>query len=124
MTQTGEAANATVHGVAVAIGGAGVLLRGRSARLVVTMDWPVWAHHLMQGAPGRKAMARATLGFCGVNPVRVTELGAVGQADEAQRERFFARVRADARKDVRALPKVPEMINDHVLTPAQRRSGG
>lgn len=31
MTQAGEAANATVHGVAVAIGGAGVLLRGRSA---------------------------------------------------------------------------------------------
>lgn len=91
------------------------LLTGRSARLVVTLDWPVWAHHLIQGAPGRKAMARATLGFCGVGPVRATELSPAGRADERQREAFFARVRADARRDARGLPRAA--IAPPVLVP-------
>ncbi|MEQ1564947.1 MAG: NAD(P)H-dependent oxidoreductase [Myxococcota bacterium] len=80
------------------------LLAGRSARLVVTLDWPVWAYRWLQGAPGRNAMATATLGFCGVRPVRITELSPVHGSDDAARARFVERVRRDARRDVGHLP--------------------
>lgn len=87
-------------------GGAGwdKLLTGRSARVVVTMDWPVWAFHLLQGAPGNRAMARSTLGFCGVAPVRFTELGPVVRSTPEQRQAWLARVRDQAARDARALP--------------------
>lgn len=82
------------------------LLAGRSARVVVTMDWPVWAYHWLQGAPGNRAMSRATLGFCGVKPVRFTELGPVRPSTPEQRAAWLAQVRrvaaADARPHARA----------------------
>lgn len=81
------------------------LLAGRSARLVVTMDWPVWAYTLVQGAPGRRAMSRATLGFCGIKPVRLTELAPVRGSDAAARAAFVARVAQDAERDARALAR-------------------
>lgn len=80
------------------------LLAGRSARLIVTMDWPGWAFRLLQGAPGHRAMARSTLGFCGVAPVRITELDDVRGASPERRARFFHRVRRAAAADVRRLP--------------------
>ena len=41
------------------------LLGGKSAELLTTMDTPRWVYRWIYGAPGHKAMARATLGFCG-----------------------------------------------------------
>ena len=81
------------------------LLQGRSGRLIVTMDWPGWAYWLLQGSPGHRAMAKATLGFCGVTPVRITELDQVRTSSSADRERFFAKVRRAAAADARALPR-------------------
>lgn len=52
-------------------------LTGRSARLIVTMDAPRWYNFLAYGDAGQKAMKRATLKFCGINPVRVTTIGSV-----------------------------------------------
>ncbi|MES2640633.1 MAG: NAD(P)H-dependent oxidoreductase [Myxococcota bacterium] len=75
------------------------LLAGRTGRLVVTMDWPAWAYRWVQGAPGHKAMVRATLGFSGVKPVHVTELGAVSTSTEEARRAFLDRVRADGASD-------------------------
>lgn len=75
------------------------LLAGRSARLVVTMDWPVWAWSLVLGAPGRKAMKAATLEFCGFSPVRVTELGPVKTSTPEEREAWMRKVEGVGRGD-------------------------
>jgi putative NADPH-quinone reductase len=84
------------------------LLAGRSARLVVTMDWPVWAYRWIQGAPGDRAMARATLDFCGVKPVLRTELSPASRSTEAERAAMFDRVRRDLTSDVAKLGlKIP-----------------
>ena len=37
------------------------LLGGKSAELLTTMDTPCWVYRWIYGAPGHKAMARATL---------------------------------------------------------------
>ena len=42
------------------------LLKGKTARLVVTMDGPGWWYRWALGAGGDKALAKSILGFCGV----------------------------------------------------------
>jgi len=53
------------------------LLGGRSAQLITTMDTPPLVHSLVYRRPGRNAMARATLGFCGIRPISSLTCGPV-----------------------------------------------
>lgn len=62
------------------------LLGGRSAQLITTMDTPPLIHRLVYRQPGRNAMARATLGFCGIRPVRSLVCGPVKDASLQQRQ--------------------------------------
>ncbi|WP_018861540.1 NAD(P)H-dependent oxidoreductase [Thioalkalivibrio sp. ALJ3] len=71
------------------------LLQGRSAQLITTMDTPVLIHRLMYRQPGINAMARATLGFCGIRPVRSLMLGSVREADDRKREAWLERARQE-----------------------------
>src|SRR5690606_6932660 len=71
------------------------LLGGRSAHLITTMDTPPLAYRLVYRSPGVNAMRRATLGFCGIEPVRVTALGPVLASDAEQRNAWLERVRRE-----------------------------
>ena len=72
------------------------LLKGRSAELIVTMDTPPWVYRWIYGQPGNRAMARATLGFCGLRPVFVTNLGMIKTANAVQRARWLSETRGRA----------------------------
>jgi len=48
------------------------LLKGKSARLIVTMDTPKWYYLFFYRSPGHNAMKKGTLNFCGVHPVKIT----------------------------------------------------
>ncbi len=74
------------------------LLHGRSAELVTTMDTPPLAHRLLYREPGRNAMARATLGFCGIHPVRSLVFGSVRHARARQRSEWLARAKRQGRR--------------------------
>jgi len=52
-------------------------LTGKSARLLVTMDTPVWYYKWFYGSPGHNAMKKNTLEFCGVKPVKISSFGPV-----------------------------------------------
>lgn len=65
------------------------LLSGRTAELITTMDTPALVQALINKAPGRHAMARATLGFCGIEVTRHTRYGAVNHSTQAARERWL-----------------------------------
>ncbi len=69
------------------------LLGGRSAQLITTMDTPPLVHRLIHRQPGRQAMARATLGFCGIRPVRSLIFGPVRGSSLEQREHWLERAR-------------------------------
>lgn len=71
------------------------LLKGRSGHIITTMDTPAPVYRLLYRAPGHNALARATLGFCGIAPVRVRAFGPVKNATVEQRERWLAEVRAE-----------------------------
>lgn len=74
------------------------MLTGRSAQLITTMDTPPLAHKLLYREPGRNAMARATLSFCGVRPVRYMALGSVKSATAAQRKAWLIRARCQGQQ--------------------------
>ena len=73
------------------------LLGGRSAQLITTMDTPPLIHRLIYRQPGRNAMARATLGFCGIRPVRSLVCGSVKDASQEQRQHWLEQARRHGR---------------------------
>jgi len=75
------------------------LLKGRSARLIVTMNTPPLVYRWVFGGPGHKTMKGAILKFCGISPVRITEIGPMQRASEGERKSWLE----NARKAGRAL---------------------
>ena len=69
-------------------------LRGRSARIVVTMGMPALAYRWWFRAHSLKSLERNVLKFVGIKPVRDTIFGMVGEADEPKRAKWLAEMRA------------------------------
>ena len=67
-------------------------LKGRSARLVVTMGMPALFYRLFYRAHSVHSFRRNILRFCGFRPVRATLFGLVA-GDARRRERALARMR-------------------------------
>jgi 1,4-dihydroxy-2-naphthoate polyprenyltransferase len=74
------------------------LLGGRTAELLTTMDVPPLVYRWIQAAPGRRAMARATLGLCGIGTVRATLLAPASHTDEATRQGWIEQARGQGRR--------------------------
>ncbi len=70
------------------------LLGGRSAELFTTMDTPGPIYSFAMRSPGRNALSRSTLGFCGVDVVRHTRFGVVKASNPDQRSRWIAKSRS------------------------------
>jgi len=70
------------------------LLRGRSVDLITTMDTPPLVYRFIYRAPGRHALARATLGYCGLRTARVLAFGPVVGSTPEQRAQWLDRARA------------------------------
>ena len=56
------------------------LLKGRSARLIVTMGMPAFFYRLYYRSHSVKSLKRNILEFCGISPVRTTLVGTVDSA--------------------------------------------
>jgi putative NADPH-quinone reductase len=69
------------------------LLRGCSARIVVTMGMPGIAYRLYFRAHTLKALKRNILAFTGVGPIRSTIFGMVEGASEKRRTGWLAQMR-------------------------------
>jgi len=67
------------------------LLRGKSARLLITMDTPRWWYRLAFRNGGPVLMRRAVLAFCGVRTVGVSQFEPTYKADSRLRERWLAK---------------------------------
>jgi putative NADPH-quinone reductase/1,4-dihydroxy-2-naphthoate octaprenyltransferase len=91
-------------------GGWDKLLTGKSAHLLTTMDTPTWVYRWIYKAPGLNSLARATFGFCGIEPVRTTIFGVVKDSDQATRARWLQEARAHGLR-----------LGEGVLTAGERR---
>ena len=86
------------------------LLAGRTADLITTMDTPPLIYRFVYRAPGRQALARATLGYCGLRTARIDTFGPVVASDATQRNRWLDRARTSGSRLIHG-----------ALSPAQRR---
>ncbi len=68
-------------------------LKGKSARLIVTMGMPSLAYRLIFGAHGVESLKHSILGFAGMGPIRTTLFGAIEATGAAGRARMLERVR-------------------------------
>lgn len=74
------------------------LLKGRSARLIVTSDAPVLWDRLVNRHAAVHQLRQGTLRFCGVRPVSVTCFGSLRKASPQRLAAMEATVRALAAK--------------------------
>lgn len=70
------------------------LLKGRSARLVVTMGMPEPVYRWFYLGHGLKGLERNVLKFVGISPVRETWIGGVDALGERGRAKWLAKLRA------------------------------
>jgi putative NADPH-quinone reductase len=70
------------------------LLTGKSARVIITMDTPLWYYWLVFGRPGFTQIRRTILGFCGISPVGLTSIGPLRNSTPAWREAWLLRAQA------------------------------
>ena len=70
------------------------LLKGRSARIVVTMGMPALIYRWYFGAHGLKSLERSILAFVGIKPIRETLIGMMGSASERKRKAWLEKLRA------------------------------
>jgi putative NADPH-quinone reductase len=70
------------------------LLTGRSARLIVTLNTPSWIYRWYFGRPGHNTMKKTILQFCGIDPVRITEVGPLKNSTDEKRQQWIAQIRA------------------------------
>jgi putative NADPH-quinone reductase len=68
------------------------LLKGRSARLIVTSDAPTFWDRLVNRHAAVHQMRQATLKFCGVNKVAVSHFGGVRSSSESRRSSWERQV--------------------------------
>ena len=73
------------------------LLTGKSAQAITTMDTPGFVYRWIYGQPGHNMLKRATLNFCGIDPVRINSLGTVHDSTPEQRARWVQKARAMGR---------------------------
>jgi len=69
------------------------LLKGRTARIIMTADTPRWYDFLFMKRPAINQLKRGILEFCGIRPVKVTYIAPIRHSKEAFRKKWLANVR-------------------------------
>ncbi len=68
------------------------LLKGKSARIISTLDQPNWYYYLINKQPSNNAMKKLTLQFSGINPVKVTTIGPMRLSKETYRLQWLKKI--------------------------------
>ncbi len=75
-------------------------LKGKSARIVVTMGMPAVIYRWWFGAHGTRNLKRNILGFCGFGPITQSLIGMVEQPAPRRREKWLDRMDALGRAGI------------------------
>jgi len=77
------------------------LLKGKTARIITTLDQPGWYYQLSYGRPSVNQLKKSVLEFCGVKPVKVDYIGIIKTSGEVQRMKWLEKVKILGQKDGR-----------------------
>jgi len=76
------------------------LLKGKTARIITTMDSPLWYNFLVYRSAGHNSMKRAILEFCGVKPVKITAFAPIKSSNDEKRKKWLDEVQELGRKQL------------------------
>lgn len=76
------------------------LLKGKSARIVVTMGMPSWAYRWVFFAHSLKSLERNILGFVGIKPIRTRLFGSVEAVTDEKRKGWIEQMRQMGRRAI------------------------
>ena len=62
------------------------LLKGKTARIISTLDQPAWYYWLVYKQPSHNAMKKLTLEFSGISHIKVTTIGPIRLSKEKYRQ--------------------------------------
>ncbi|TQL01496.1 NAD(P)H-dependent oxidoreductase [Cellulomonas sp. SLBN-39] len=93
------------------------LLRGRTARIVMTMDSPRWWNRLRYRNAAETSLRHAVLAYCGVRVTGVTRFAEVRHQDAATREAWLRTAARLGAQDARR-PRAPRVEHDGSPRPA------
>jgi putative NADPH-quinone reductase len=65
------------------------LLKGKTARIVITSDTPWWYNFFFMKSPAINQLKKGTLEFCGISPVKVTYISSVTNSSLQFRKRWL-----------------------------------
>jgi len=65
------------------------LLKGKTARIIVTMDTPKWYYRLINRSPGHNSMKKAILEFSGIKPVTISSFAIVKSSNDLKRKKWL-----------------------------------
>ncbi|MBE7641087.1 flavodoxin family protein [Salegentibacter sp. BLCTC] len=68
------------------------LLKGKSARLIITADTPKWYDSLFMKSPAINQFKKGTLQFCGITPVKVTYISPVKNSSPDFRKKYLEKI--------------------------------
>jgi NAD(P)H dehydrogenase (quinone) len=91
------------------------LLRGRSARIVTTMDSPWFWYRFVHHRSVHAQLGKATLDYCGVGPIAETTVYETRKLGAEARAKVIARLEAQAKQDVARLRARPAQEGDRVM---------
>ncbi|CAM1373190.1 NAD(P)H-dependent oxidoreductase [Tenacibaculum xiamenense] len=68
------------------------LLKGRTARIIITSDTPSWYDYLFLKRPAINQFKKTILEFCGISPVKVTFFSVIQSSTDEQRKKWLNKV--------------------------------
>ncbi|MEM9361900.1 MAG: NAD(P)H-dependent oxidoreductase [Bacteroidota bacterium] len=68
------------------------LLRGKTARIIVTSDSPRWYDFLFMKSPVINQFKKGTLNFCGIKPVKVTYIAPIKNSTFKFRQKWLDKI--------------------------------
>ena len=68
------------------------LLKGKTARIIITADTPRWYDYLFMKSPALNQFKKGTLHFCGIKPVKVTYIAPMKDSSLKFREKWIDKV--------------------------------
>ncbi|MEM6803909.1 MAG: NAD(P)H-dependent oxidoreductase [Bacteroidota bacterium] len=68
------------------------LLKGKTARIIITADTPRWYDRLFMGSPALNQFKKGTLEFCGIKPVKVSYISTIKSSSPSFRQKWLKKV--------------------------------
>ena len=75
-------------------------LKGKSARLICTLDQPGWYYRWVYGRPSHRTMKQLTMQFVGIQKVKSTTIGPIRNSSPLFRKKWLAIVKALGEKQL------------------------